>query len=72
MSDVMIGGSVEVTNCAEDCPCQVVHIILLDDDDEPIATASGSPEVIRGLARELLARADRAEAAQLRLAGRIA
>ncbi|MEO1796600.1 MAG: hypothetical protein AAFR53_06250 [Pseudomonadota bacterium] len=72
MSDVIAAASLEITRCEDDCECQSVHVLLMDEDEQIVATASLSPKGARGIGIAMVQLADEAEANQLRRAGRLA
>lgn len=63
--------TLQVLNCTQNCPCQSVHILLLDAEGEPFAAACMPAEIARNIARDLSDKADTAEAQKLKNEGRL-
>lgn len=72
MSDAgKITGKIELENCEKDCPCQRVHIVHRDLDGEVEFACSLDPQLAREFAKDILHRADIAEAQQAKNDGRL-
>ncbi len=71
-TEELIADEIRVGNCEPDCPCQRVHIRLSDSNDLWSMEISLAPDDARKVSRALLRRADLADAAAARIAGRLA
>jgi len=69
--DVIQASQIVIQECPPECPCQQVHILLLDMDGDEFASASMSADFARRVAAKLLARADQADLRLARKAGQI-
>ena len=72
MSEPLIAHFVDTDNCEAGCPCQVVHVLFVDAENEVFAAIRLDPDDARSLARDLQDRADVADACRAKNEGRLA
>ena len=72
IDELNIAAYINSYNCVPECPCQDVHLAMMDHDNQVIAMATLTAEQARSMAAQLLRDADRADVQRLRLEGRLA
>ncbi|MEO0678586.1 MAG: hypothetical protein AAFZ02_13640, partial [Pseudomonadota bacterium] len=72
MSECIEAFEIVISKCADDCPCQDVHISLFDEGGSGIASITLSAHEAWKIGQGIKETADEAQAQKLRMAGRLA